>query len=117
MMDKIEIVSKEREAILQTFAEVYLKRNGKPESSIMFSKSEDKYGTLNEEQSLLLHFYLSEEYEKMGVSLSDCIKKSGEEVVPGKLSNYELRELVRRADDMILFLDTMMDRKKRLYNK
>lgn len=116
-MNNLEKIAKEREAILQTFAELYLKKNGKPESSEFFSTSNDKYGTLNGEQALLLHFYLNDEYEKMGLKLSDCVKKSGEEVVPGKLSNYELNELIRRADDMIIFLDTIMDRKRRLYNK
>lgn len=111
------MIAKEREVILQTLAEVYLKKNGKPESSEFFPNSTDVYGTINGEQALLLHFYLNDEYEKMGLKLSDCIKKTGEEVVPGKLSQYEINELVRRADDIIIFLDTIMDRKKRMYNK
>lgn len=114
-MDINEKIKKERMVILQTFAEVYLKRNNLPPSKIIF-KNEDKYGEINNEQAQLLHFYLEEEYKKMGMDLNFCIKKSGEEYVKGELSKYELNELMSRADDMIIFLGVLTQRKEAAKN-
>ncbi len=114
-MDKNEMLEKERLVVLQNFAEVYLNRKGLPPSSVMF-KTIDEYGELTEEQVKLLHFYLMDEYQKMGLDLISAIKASGEEIVTGKLSKYEIQELIRRADDMIYFLGVLNMRKQAAQN-
>lgn len=111
-MDK-EKLKKERMLMLQTFAEVYLRKNNMPPTKILF-KSDDEYGKLSEEQAKILHFYLRDEYKKMGLDLETCIKRSGEEVVKGKLSDYEIKELISRADDMIYFIGNLLERKAAL---
>lgn len=105
-MDKNEMLKKERILILQNFAEVFLKRNGMPPSNAI-TKTPVEFGELTPEQVKLLHFYLIQEYKKMGLDLISCIKRSGEEIVPGELSKYEINELILRADDMIYFLGVL----------
>ena len=53
----------------------------------------------------------------MGFDLKKAIEDSGETYVEGKLSKYELDELIRRADEMIIFLGVLKLRKEALYNK
>ena len=113
---KNEKLEKERMLMLQTFAEVYLRKKNMPPTKILF-KSDDEYGKLSEEQAKVLHFYLMDEYKKMGLDLETRIKESGEQVVKGQLSNYEIKELIDRADDMIFFIANLFERKEALYNK
>ena len=105
-MNKEEMIKKERIAILQNFAETYLKRNGFPPSNVLF-KIPAEFGELTEEQTRVLHFYLVQEYKKMGMDLVSCIRKTGEEIVPGVLSKYEINEWIWRADGMIFFLGVL----------
>ena len=50
---------------------------------------------------VVLHNWLVEEYKSMGLDLVKIIEAAGEKVEEAKLSNYELRELIRRADILI----------------
>lgn len=115
-LEGMELVQKERIIVLQTLAEVYLKTKGLPPSAVMFNTA-DEFGELTNQQVMLLHYYLMNEYSKMGMDLIACIKRTGEEIVPGKLSQYEIKELISRADDMIYFLGVLAQRKDALINK
>lgn len=115
-MDTNEKLKKERLLILQTFAEAYLKKHNLPPSKIIY-KCEDKFGELNDQQATLLHYYLVDEYKKMGKDLNEAIKASGEEVSKDKISNFEVKELIARADEMIVFLGVLFERKAALLQK
>lgn len=115
-MDTNEKLKKERIIVLQTLAEVYLKKNNLPPSKIIY-KCEDKFGELSDQQATLLHYYLVEEYKKMGKDLNEAIKASGEEIIKDKISNFEVNELIARADDMILFLGVLAEGKAILMQK
>ena len=116
-MEKKEMIKKERLLMLQNFAETYLRANNMPPSKQLFKDSVDKYGELNDQQAAILHLYLEDSYKKMGFDLKKAIEDSGETYVEGKLSKYELDELIRRADEMIIFLGVLKLRKDALYNK
>lgn len=110
-MNVDEKLKKERLVILQTFAEVYLMKNNLPPSKFIY-KCEDKFGELNDQQASLLHYYLADEYKKNGLDLNTFIEKAGEKVEEGKISNFEMKELISRADDMIMFLGVLTQRKE-----
>ena len=116
-MDTNELLKKERIIVLQSMVDAYLKKNGKKPASETFSFEKDEYGKLTTSQYKMLHFYLIDEFRALGLNLSEEIKKHGETEVPGKLSNFEINELMRRADEIILVLAAIKDRKERLYNK
>ena len=106
-----EKLKKERLLMLQTMAETYLRINNMPPSKVIFKDSVDEFGILNSEQAAILHLYLEDSYKKMGFDLVEAIKNSGEEYVHGKLSKYELNELIRRADELIAFFGVLEMRK------
>ena len=105
-------IAKDRMIILQNFVETYLKLNNMPPSGILFNGTEDSFGELNEVQARMLHLYLEDSYKRMGFDLKKAIEDSGEEYVHGKLSQYEVKELIRRADEMIVFIGVLELRKK-----
>ena len=111
-MDIKEKLKVERYVVLQTIAEAWLKRHGKKSTAEQF-KIEDKFGTLNGAQAAALHFYLAEKYKVMGSDLNAMIEKNGEKVEKGKLSNYEWEQLVVVADEYIMFIATMEERKEK----
>jgi len=114
-MDTNEKLKKERTAILQIFAEMYEMQKGIPPVIVTYKKISE-YEELTEEQIKLLHFFLVEEYNKKGLDLIGCIKKTGEEVIPGQLTQYEIKELTDRADDVIVFLGVLNMRKAAMQN-
>lgn len=87
-----------------------------PEGLDMFQVP-DKYGDINTKQAALLHLYLVKEYKRLGLDLNKAIEASGEKIVPGKLSVYECTELLRKADEALLLLVSILDRREKHINK
>ena len=107
-----ELIAAERLVILQNFAESHVVKHGNKSSEELFEKA-DIYGELSEEQARLLRAYLREELATYGLDLKDFVASKGEKYEPGKLSKVEVDLLIKKADDMILFLGTLEKRKQK----
>ena len=105
-----ELIAAERLVILQNFAETHVVKHGNESSEELFEKA-DIYGELSEEQARLLRAYLREELATYGLDLKYYVTSRGETYEPGKLSKAEISLLMKKADDMILFLGTLEKRK------
>lgn len=104
-MNNKKIVGTARALAFQLMLETYLKLNNKKTIKEELNDTNFQYGVLTDEQLALLHFYLKDEFKALGLSLKDEIEKTGEEIVPGKLSKYEMNELIRRADQLVVTID------------
>jgi len=102
----------QRKIIFQAFVELYLTKNN-IDIKEKIPDYKDEYGVLTLAQAQILHFYLLDEYKKSGKDLIEEIKNSGEEVVPGKLSNYEISVLIRKADELANIVSILEQRKAR----
>lgn len=105
-----ELIAAERLVILQNFAETHVIKHGNESSEELFERA-DIYGELSEEQARLLRAYLREELATYGLDLKYYVTSRGETYEPGKLSKAEISLLMKKADDMILFLGTLEKRK------
>lgn len=105
-----ELIAAERLVILQNFAETHVVKHGNESSEELFERA-DIYGELSEEQARLLRAYLREELATYGLDLKYYVTSRGETYEPGKLSKAEISLLMKKADDMILFLGTLEKRK------
>jgi hypothetical protein len=110
-----EIIAAERIVILQNFAETFVALHGAQSSEEVFEKA-DVYGELNEEQARLLRLYLKEELAGYGLDLKYYVTSRGEQYEPGKLSKAEIALLMKKADEMIVFLSTLQERKNKAMN-
>ncbi|MGM9881853.1 MAG: hypothetical protein ACI31S_03305 [Bacilli bacterium] len=115
--DKKKILKAERIIVLQAIVDAYLNKNGKKPAREEFPFEKDEYGKLNTSQYKMLHFYLAEEFKALGLDLSEAIKAAGETETPGTLTNFELKELSRRADEILLIIAAIQDRKQALLTK
>ena len=111
-----DLIAAERMVILQNFAETFMVKHGIASTGEVF-KSDDVYGYMSEEQARLLRSYLKEDLEAYGLNLEYYVTSRGEQYEAGKLSKSEIALLMRKADDMILFLDTLQKRKQRMQEK
>lgn len=105
-----ELIAAERLVILQNFAETHVVKHGNESSEELFERA-DIYGELSEEQARLLRAYLRDELATYGLDLKYYVTSRGETYEPGKLSKAEIDLLMKKADDMILFLGTLEKRK------
>ena len=105
-----ELIAAERLVILQNFAETHVVKHGNESSEELFERA-DIYGELSEEQARLLRAYLKDELATYGLDLKYYVTSRGETYEPGKLSKAEISLLMKKADDMILFLGTLEKRK------
>ncbi len=110
-IDINEKIKKERITILQNFAETHLRLHGAPPSEFLFKK-DDVYGEINEEQCRLLRHYLKDDMARYGIDIEEYVKAQGEAFEKGKLSKCELKLLVDKADEMIVFLGVLGLRKQ-----
>lgn len=108
-----ELIATERLVILQNFAETFVALHGAESSEELFEKA-DIYGEINEEQARLLRLYLKEELASYGLDLKYYVTSRGETYEPGKLSKAEIALLMKKADEMIVFLSTLKRRKDKI---
>ena len=100
-----ELLTEGRILALKIFAEAYLIGKGTENIKEIFpDKKIDKDTVLKGREVYVLHNWLMEEYKDMGLDLAECVKKNGEELSEDKLSNYEIEELAKRADKLIVQL-------------
>ena len=100
-MDK-EMLKDGRMLALKIIAEAYMMSKGKENTQEIFPRNITNESTISGEENLILHNWLAEEYKKMGLNLEQAILASGESYDGKRLSQYEINELVRRADDLLL---------------
>lgn len=105
-----EMIAAERLAILQNLAETFVAMHGAVSSEELFEKA-DIYGEINEEQARLLRMYIREELASYGLNLEYYVTSRGEVYEPGKLSKCEIALLMKKADELIVFLGTLKKRK------
>ena len=110
-IDVNEKIKKERIAILQNFAETHLRMHGAPTSEVLFQK-EDVFGEINEQQCRLLRLYLKDDMARYGIDIEEYVKAQGENFERGKLSKCEIKLLIDKADEMIIFLGVFGLRKQ-----
>lgn len=105
----------ERMVIMQGFVEVYLQKTKGKKFGELYPDIEDTYGVLNKKQLEILHSYLVDDYKSMNIDLNEIINKSGSAVDENGLSEYEKKELVRRADSVLATVANVFERKEKLY--
>ena len=87
-MDFTAKLGKARIIMFQAMLESYLVLNNKGTLEEILEDEGFEYGIITDKQYALLHFFLVDEYKHYGLNLTEEIQKSGEEVVPGKLSKF-----------------------------
>lgn len=108
----------DRMVILQAFAEYYLKFYKGKSFAQMYPDVKDEYGHLNKEQEKVLHDYLLNVYKTYGLDLNKILEEKNEVVKDGNiLTDFEMSELLRLADEQLLLCGIIMERKSRLYLK
>lgn len=97
-----ELLKDGRVLALKVIAEAHLVSNGNTKVDEIFKRDKASIDAgLSGGDMVVLHNWLAEEYKAMGLDLVKVIEAAGEKVEENKLSNYELRELIRRADILI----------------
>ena len=118
MDDKKKELIANRMVMLQTFADGYLRFYKGKSFAQMYPDVEDKYGLLNKEQELVLHDFLVQVYKSFGLDLDKVLKENKAEVKPGNnLTDFEMVELIRLADAVLLLDGVLLERKDRLLHK
>ena len=102
---KNEELGRARALGFQLLLETHLRLTGKSSIKEFLKDDNFQFGVLTDDQLALLHFYLKDEYSAIGLNLNEEIEKTGEEIIPGKLTNYEMKELIRRSDQLMLTVD------------
>jgi len=101
-MDQNELLKDGRVLALKIIAEAHLITKGNTKVDEIFKRDKASIDEgLSGGDIVVLHNWLVEEYRAMGLDLAKIIEAAGETVEEEKLSNYELRELIRRADILI----------------
>lgn len=113
--DMKKLLPLERMVIMQGFVEVYLQKTKGKKFGELYPDIEDTYGVLNKKQLEILHSYLVDDYKSMNIDLNEIINKSGSAVDENGLSEYEKKELVRRADSVLATVANVFERKEKLY--
>lgn len=113
--DMKKLLPLERMVIMQGFVEVYLQKTKEKKFGELYPDIEDTYGVLNKKQLEILHSYLVDDYKSMNIDLNEIINKSGSAVDENGLSEYEKKELVRRADIVLATVANVFERKEKLY--
>lgn len=95
---------------LKIIAESFLLSKGNQVTDKMFPKKIDIDNTqLVEGDIFVLHHWLMEEFARVGLDLNKLIEASGEQVIPGKLSQFETKELSIRAEEVVLMMSVFKD--------
>lgn len=112
-MDNSEFLKEGRLLAYKIIAETFLLTKGNKKTNEMFPKKIDLKSTeLVEGDIFVLHHYLLEEYKRVGLDLIKLIEAAGEEVVPGRLSQFEIKELATRADQLLVMMSIINEYRK-----
>lgn len=112
-MDNKEFLKESRILAYKIMAETFLLTKGNKKTNEMFPKKIDLKSTeLVAGDIFVLHHYLLEEYKRVGLDLIKLIEATGEEVVPGKLSQFEIKELATRADQLTVMMAVINEYRK-----
>lgn len=112
-MDSNEFLREGRLFAYKVMAETFLLTKGNKKTKEIFPKKIDfKTAELVAGDIFVLHHYLLEEYKRVGLDLIKLIEATGEEVVPGRLSQFEIKELATRADQFLLMTSVMSEYRK-----
>jgi hypothetical protein len=113
-----KLLTAERMIVFQDFADSYLRVAEKKKFAEKYPNVEDKYGVLNKEQEALLHDYLVRVYKGFGLDLEKVMAEKGAKPVEGTpLTDFEVKELVRLADEYLVLFGTQVERKEKLFRK
>lgn len=109
-MDNKELLKDGRILALKIIAESFLLSKGNKVTDRMFPKKiERDSNSLLAGDVLVLHHWLAEQYARLGLDLNAVIEATGEQVVPGKLSQFELNELIARADELLIMMKVIKE--------
>ena len=99
-------------SIVQLLIDGYLRKKDKPKmADIMKSQNKvEEKGVLTEEHVKLIQQMIQEEASAVGVNISDEVRKSGAEYIPGKLFNIERQFLYILVDNMLGVLDIVREK-------
>ena len=112
-MDNNEKLKESRIFAYKVMAECFLLSKGNKKTQEIFPKKIDLKSTeLVAGDIFVLHHYLLEEYKRVGLDLIKLIEATGEEVVPGRLSQFEIKELANRADQLLLMISIINEYRK-----
>ena len=101
-MDSNELLKDGRILALKVIAEAHLVSKGNTVVDDLFTRDKESINQgLSGGEIVVLHNWLVEEYKAMGLDLGKIIEAVGEKIEDNKLSNYEIKELIRRADILL----------------
>ena len=87
---------------LKIIAEAFLLSKGNSKTNELFANRKvDATTELSDGEAYVLKSWLTEKYKKLGLNLNAAIAATGEQVPEGKLSKFELNELIKYADELI----------------
>lgn len=88
---------------LKMFAESYLIAEGNTNTDEIYKdRTKESLKTITNGDAKALRDWLEKEYQNLGLDLKAIIKRHNEEIIEGKLTNYELKELTERADKLLI---------------
>lgn len=98
-----KLLNKGRVLALKLLAESFLLGQGNNKTDELFSRNEITVdSTVSEVELNILHKWLIEDYRVMGLDLSKIVEIKGQTFDENKLSDYEMNELIRRADALLV---------------
>ena len=113
-----KLLGMERCVILQAIAENYLIRTTGKHFDEAYPEVQEEYGVLLEQHIRLLKAYLNEEYAERNLNLNECIRRTGETaILDDKLTDYEVKALIRNAYLVLSTYVMVEERKKKLWKK
>ena len=112
------LLKKGRLLALRIIAEAYLISKGNTNTDKLFADRDlATEKVLKGGEILVLHNWLMEEYQSMGLELAKAIESNGETIAENRLSNYEINELVKRADKLLIQLNVFKSYVEEIKNK
>lgn len=104
-MDNKELVKDGRILALKIIAESFILSKETDVIDTMFPKSIDRESLeLTNGDALVLHHWLAHEHARLGLDLNTKIEENGEKVTPGQLSEYEIKMLIEKADELLVMM-------------
>ena len=113
MIAEQELLKKGRLLAFKVFAESFLLKEGNTKTEELFADRDINENTkLSGGEIFVLHHWLMDEYKAMGLDLAKVIETKGETIEENKLTNYEINELIRRADMCLIQFSVLKKYKK-----
>lgn len=98
--------------VLQFMVDGYLRRKEQPSMKELLAADgfEDKPGVIYNYHVSLIQTMIAEELLLVGINLSDEVNKTGEKFELGVLSNYEVKYINNKLENVVGLIDVIRER-------